>query len=190
MNSRGNIWRSTVSKAIIAPAELDTPSSLSAARVKAISGAINGICADAFALYLKTKNFHWHVSGRHFRDYHLILDELAEAIFWTADQLAERGRKIGGATIRSIGQVARLQTIEDNDDVFGAPLAMRRELMEGDEQVAVAMSEAHELCDEHDDVASARELRRRHRAPKLVPVRDVSTVWRQRRISVGMSTRG
>ena len=180
MNSRGNIWRSTVSKAIIASAELDTPSSLSTARVKAISGAINE----------KTKNFHWHVSGRHFRDYHLILDELAEAIFWTAAQLAERVRKIGGATIRSIGQVARLQTIEDNDDVFGAPLAMRRELMEGDEQVAVAMSEAHELCDEHDDVASARELRRRHRAPKLVPVRDVSAVWRQRRISVGMSTRG
>ena len=110
-----------MSKAIIASAELDTPSSLSTARVKAISGAINE----------KTKNFHWHVSGRHFRDYHLILDELAEAIFWTADQLAERIRKIGGATIRSIGQVARLQTIEDNDaDAMAGKLDCKRSTSE------------------------------------------------------------
>ena len=112
-----------MSKDVNAATELDTPSSLSTAGVKAISGAINGILADAFALYLKTKNFHWHVSGRHFRDYHLMLDEQAEAIFETTDQLAERVRKIGGVTIRSIGQIARLQTIADNDDEFVAPPA-------------------------------------------------------------------
>jgi starvation-inducible DNA-binding protein len=139
-----------VSKAINAATELDTPSSLSSAGVKAISGAINGILADAFALYLKTKNFHWHVSGRHFRDYHLMLDEQAEAIFETTDQLAERVRKIGGVTIRSIGQIARLQTIADNDDEFVAPLAMLRELVED--------NKAHELCDQHDDVATASLL--------------------------------
>jgi starvation-inducible DNA-binding protein len=147
-----------VSKAINAATELDTPSSLSTAGVEAISGAINGILADAFALYLKTKNFHWHVSGRHFRDYHLMLDGQAEAIFETTDQLAERVRKIGGITIRSIGQIARLQTIADNDDEFVAPLAMLRELMEDNKRVSAAMHKAHELCDAHDDVATASLL--------------------------------
>jgi starvation-inducible DNA-binding protein len=147
-----------MSKNVNAATELDTPSSLSTAGVKAISGAINGILADAFALYLKTKNFHWHVSGRHFRDYHLMLDEQAEAIFETTDQLAERVRKIGGVTIRSIGQIARLQTIADNDDEFVAPLAMLRELMEDNKQVSAAMRKAHELCDAHDDVATASLL--------------------------------
>src|SRR3982074_3556085 len=128
-----------MSKDVNAATELDTPSSLSTAGVKAISGAIKGILADAFALYLKTKNFHWHVSGRHFRDYHLLLDEQAEAIFATTDQLAERVRKIGGVTIRSIGQIARLQTITDNDEAFVEPVAMLRELMEDNKQVAVAM---------------------------------------------------
>jgi starvation-inducible DNA-binding protein len=134
-----------MSKDVNAATELDTPSSLSTAGVKAISGAINGILADAFALYLKTKNFHWHVSGRHFRDYHLMLDEQAEAIFETTDQLAERVRKIGGVTIRSIGQIARLQTIADNDDEFVAPPAMLRELVEDNKQVAAAMRKAHEV---------------------------------------------
>jgi starvation-inducible DNA-binding protein len=147
-----------VSNAVNVATELDTPSSLSTAGVSAISGTINAILADAFALYLKTKNFHWHVSGRHFRDYHLMLDEQAEAIFQTTDQLAERVRKIGGVTIRSIGQIARLQTIKDNDDEFVAPLAMLRELMEDNKQVAAAMRMAHELCDEHADVATASLL--------------------------------
>ena len=138
--------------------ELDTRSSLSTTGVRAISGTINVILADAFALYLKTKNFHWHVSGRHFRDYHLMLDEQAEAIFETTDQLAERVRKIGGVTIRSIGQIARLQTIADNDDEFVAPLAMLRELMEDNKQISAAMRKAHELCDAHDDVATASVL--------------------------------
>ena len=138
--------------------DLDTPSSLSAVGVNAISASLNALLADAFALYLKTKNFHWHVSGRSFRDYHLMLDEQAEAIFETTDQLAERVRKIGGITIRSIGQIARLKTIADNDEAFVTPAAMLRELMEDNKHVAVAMRRAHELCDEHDDVATASLL--------------------------------
>jgi starvation-inducible DNA-binding protein len=147
-----------VTKTSNVAAELDTPSSLSTVGVNAISAALNGILADAFALYLKTKNFHWHVSGRHFRDYHLMLDEQAETIFETTDQLAERVRKIGGITIRSIGQIARLQTITDNDEAYVAPLSMLRELMEDNKQVAAAMRKARELCDEHDDVATASLL--------------------------------
>jgi len=131
---------------------------LGADAARDISNSLNALLADFFALYLKTKNFHWHVSGRHFRDYHLMLDEQAEAIFETTDQLAERVRKIGGVTIRSIGQIARLQTIADNDDEFVAPLAMLRELVEDNKQVAAAMRKAHELCDQHDDVATASLL--------------------------------
>ena len=139
-------------------ADLDTPSSLTAEGIQAIAASLNVLLADAFALYLKTKNFHWHVSGRNFRDYHLMLDEQAEAIFETTDQLAERVRKIGGLTIRSIGQIARLQTITDNDGEFVAPGAMLRELMEDNKHVAAAMRKAHELCDEHEDVATASLL--------------------------------
>jgi starvation-inducible DNA-binding protein len=147
-----------VNKVINKIAELDTPSSLSTAGVDAISAVLNTLLADAFALYIKTKNFHWHVSGRHFRDYHLMLDEQAEAIFETTDQLAERVRKIGGITIRSIGQVASLKTIADNDEAYVAPLAMLRKLMEDNKKVAAAMREAHELCDQHEDVATASLL--------------------------------
>ncbi|MDT5085372.1 MAG: starvation-inducible DNA-binding protein [Mycobacterium sp.] len=138
--------------------DLDTPSSLSATGVNAISAALNVLLADAFALYLKTKNFHWHVSGRHFRDYHLMLDEQAEAIFESTDELAERVRKIGGVTIRSVGQVARLQTIRDNDQEYVGPVEMLRELIEDNKHVAAAMRKAHELCDEHEDVATASLL--------------------------------
>jgi starvation-inducible DNA-binding protein len=139
-------------------ADLDTPSSLTVDGVSAISVSLNVLLADAFALYLKTKNFHWHVSGRHFRDYHLMLDEQAEAVFGTTDQIAERVRKIGGVTLRSIGQIARLQTISDNDEQFVAPAAMLRELMEDNKHVAAAMRKAHELCDKHNDVATASLL--------------------------------
>jgi starvation-inducible DNA-binding protein len=147
-----------VGKTINAATTIDTSSNLSTAGVKVISDAINGILADAFALYLKTKNFHWHVSGRHFRDYHLMLDKQAEAIFQITDQLAERVRKIGGVTIRSIGHIARLQTVADNDDEFVAPLAMLRELVGDNKQVAAGMRKARELCDQHDDVATASVL--------------------------------
>jgi starvation-inducible DNA-binding protein len=136
-------------------APLDTPTDLSADAIKAISDALNPILADAFALYLKTKNFHWHVSGPHFRDYHLMLDEQAEQIFATTDELAERVRKIGGTTLRSIGHIAKLQTIEDNDADFVAPNDMLRELMADNKAVAHAMREAHKIADEHEDAATA-----------------------------------
>src|SRR3981189_544129 len=147
-----------MSKDVNAATELDTPSSLSTAGVKAISGAINGILADAFALYLKTKNFHWHVSGRHFRDYHLMLDEQSDAIFATTDQLAERVRKLGGTTLRSIGEVSKLQTIQDNNEDYVPPREMLRELMEDNKHVAAAMRKAHKLCDDHEDSGTASLL--------------------------------
>ena len=137
---------------------LDTPTDLSEDAVKEISRALNAILADAFALYLKTKNFHWHVSGPHFRDYHLLLDEQGEQIFATTDELAERVRKIGGTTLRSIGGIAKLQRIEDNDADFVAPLDMLRELMNDNKSVAKAMREAHDVADKHEDVATASIL--------------------------------
>ncbi len=139
-------------------ARLDTPTDLSDDAVRAISKALNTILADSFALYLKTKNFHWHMSGPHFRDYHLLLDEHSEQIFATTDDLAERVRKIGGATLRSIGDIARHQTIHDNDQSFVAPLDMLRELVADNKAVAASMREAHDLCDKHDDVATASLL--------------------------------
>ena len=138
--------------------DLDTPTDLPPAAVDKVSAALNVLLADAFALYLKTKNFHWHISGRHFRDYHLLLDEQSEAIFATTDQLAERVRKIGGATLKSIGQVAKLKTIKDNDEDYVPPREMLRELMQDNKHVAAAMRKAHEVCDEAGDVASASLL--------------------------------
>jgi starvation-inducible DNA-binding protein len=144
-----------VSKASKTSPDLDTPSDLSKAATDKISAALNVLLADAFALYLKTKNFHWHVSGRHFRDYHLMLDEQSDAIFATTDQLAERVRKIGGATLRSIGQVSKLQTIKDNNESYVPPGEMLRELMEDNKHVASAMRKAHKLCDDHQDSGTA-----------------------------------
>jgi starvation-inducible DNA-binding protein len=137
---------------------LDTPTDLSTDAVQEISAAINAVLADSFALYLKTKNFHWHISGPHFRDYHLMLDEQGEQIFATTDPLAERVRKIGGTTLRSIGQIAELQRIKDNNEDFVAPLDMLRELMNDNKTVAEAMRDAHEIADEHEDVATASLL--------------------------------
>jgi starvation-inducible DNA-binding protein len=137
---------------------LETPTDLTGEAVREISAALNAILADSFALYLKTKNFHWHVSGPHFRDYHLLLDEQGEQIFATTDVLAERVRKLGGTTLRSIGQIAKLQRISDNDDKFVTPLAMLRELMNDNKTVAKAMREAHEVADRHADVATASLL--------------------------------
>src|SRR3954462_10561428 len=109
---------------------LDTPTDLPPEAVEKISASLNTLLADAFALYLKTKNFHWHISGRHFRDYHLLLDEQSDQIFATTDQLAERVRKIGGVTLKSIGQIAKLQTIKDNNEDYVPPREMLRELMQ------------------------------------------------------------
>jgi starvation-inducible DNA-binding protein len=137
---------------------LDTPTDLSEAGITAISKALNAILADTFALYVKTKNFHWHVSGPHFRDYHLLLDEQAEQIFASTDVIAERVRKIGGTTLRSIGHIAQLTSIEDNDAGYVAPGDMLRELMNDSKAVIAKMRAAHDLCDKHDDVATASEL--------------------------------
>ena len=137
---------------------LDTPTDLPDEAVAAISEAVNGLLADAFALYVKTKNFHWHMSGPHFRDYHLLLDEQAEQIFATTDPLAERVRKISGNTIRSISQIHGMTRIADNDAEFVGPLDMLRELMSDNKGMAKAMREAHGICDEHEDVATASLL--------------------------------
>jgi starvation-inducible DNA-binding protein len=135
--------------------DLDTPTDLSPEAVGKISASINTLLADAFALYVKTKNFHWHVSGRHFHDYHLMLDEQSDAIFATTDQLAERVRKLGGTTVRSIGQISKLQTIKDNNEEYVPPREMLRELMEDNKHVAAAMRKAHKLCDDHEDSGTA-----------------------------------
>src|SRR6202521_329272 len=136
-------------------APLVTPTDLKAAATKDISAAMNGILADVFALYIKTKNFHWHMSGPHFRDYHLLLDEQADQIFAMTDPLAERVRKVGGTTLRSIGQIARLQRVLDNDAEYVTPPDMLAELRDDNKQFAAAMREAHGVCDESGDVASA-----------------------------------
>ena len=139
-------------------AALRTPSDLKSNAVQDIAGALNALLADMFALYVKTKNFHWHVSGPHFRDYHLLLDEQGEQIFATTDDIAERVRKIGGTTVRSIGHIARLQRILDNDADFVTPLDMLAELREDNKQLVASLRETHDVCDEHGDVASASLL--------------------------------
>jgi len=137
---------------------LDTPSDLRPNAIQDIAGALNALLADIFALYLKTKNFHWHVSGPHFRDYHLLLDEQAQQIFATTDALAERVRKLGGTTLRSIGHVSRLQRVLDNDAEYVDPLDMLADLRDDNKALASRMREAHDVCDEHRDVATASLL--------------------------------
>jgi starvation-inducible DNA-binding protein len=139
-------------------AAINTPNDLGSNATRDISGALNTLLADVFALYLKTKNFHWHVSGPHFRDYHLMLDEQGEQIFATTDDIAERVRKIGGTTLRSIGQIGRLQRVLDNDADFVTPLDMLAELRDDNKQLVAHMRETHDLCDEHGDVATASLL--------------------------------
>jgi starvation-inducible DNA-binding protein len=139
-------------------ADLDTPTDLSPEAVEKVSAAVNPLIADAFALYLKTKNFHWHISGRHFRDYHLLLDEHSDQIFATTDQLAERVRKLGGITLRSIGGIGKLQTIKDNNESYVPPREMLRELMEDNKHMAAAMRKAHKLADDHEDTGTAQLL--------------------------------
>ncbi len=136
-------------------APLTTPNPLQPNAVRDISVTFNVLLADTFALYMKTKKFHWHMSGPHFRDYHLLLDEQGDQIFAMTDALAERVRKIGGTTLRSIGQVSRLQRIFDNDAEYVTPLDMLAELRDDNKQFAANLREAHALCDENGDVASA-----------------------------------
>src|ERR1700704_24184 len=139
----------------ISPADLDTPTDMPKEAVDAISAALNTLLADAFALYVKTKNFHWHASGRHFHDYHLMLEEQSDAIFATTDQLAERVRKLGGITLRSIGQIGKLQTIQDNNEAHVPPREMLRELMADNKQMDAAMRKAHTLADDPEDSGTA-----------------------------------
>jgi starvation-inducible DNA-binding protein len=139
-------------------APLTTPTTLTSNAVQDLAGALTILLADMFALYVKTKNFHWHVSGPHFRDYHLLLDDQAGQILATTDAIAERVRKIGGTTLRSIGQIARLQRVLDNEADYVTPLDMLAELREDNLQLVAQMRETHGLCDEHRDVASASLL--------------------------------
>jgi starvation-inducible DNA-binding protein len=136
-----------------APASM--PSGFDADAIARLSSALTDLLADLFALYIKTKNFHWHVSGPHFRDYHLLLDEQSEQILTTTDDIAERVRKIGGVTLRSIGQIARSQRIADNEEEFVPAQDMLAELCQDNAQLAVCLRAAHSICDEHGDVASA-----------------------------------
>ena len=136
-------------------APLETRTDLTASATKDITGAMNAILADVFALYVKTKNFHWHMSGPHFRDYHLLLDEHADQLFAMTDPIAERVRKIGGLTLRSIGQISRTQRILDNDADYVEPLDMLAELADDNRTLVVRLREAHNVCDDHRDVATA-----------------------------------
>jgi len=139
-------------------ASLQTPTDLSANAVRDVAAALNLLLADTFALYVKTKNFHWHMSGPHFRDYHLLLDEQGDQIFAMTDPLAERVRKIGGTTLRSIAHIARLQRVLDNDAGLVTPLDMLAELRDDNKDMIARMREAHGVCDEGGDVASASLL--------------------------------
>jgi starvation-inducible DNA-binding protein len=148
MNAKSEL----VSRQVIDPA---TPSDIEPEAVTQIAGALNRLLADVFALYLKTKNFHWHMSGPHFRDYYLLLDDHGDQIFAMADDIAERVRKIGGTTIRSIGHIAREQRIADNDADFVTAKEMLSELLEDEKAFLLSMRAVHSLCGQADDVATA-----------------------------------
>ncbi|WP_020605804.1 Dps family protein [Spirosoma spitsbergense] len=145
-------------KAINEIDELDTPSDLKEKGREKVAEAVNGLVADAFALYIKTKNFHWHMSGRHFRDYHLLLDEQADQIFATIDPLAERVRKIGANTIRSVAHIAQLQRVKDNDEDFVTAKDMLKDLLSENRKMAKNMRDAHKISDDAEDVATASLL--------------------------------
>jgi starvation-inducible DNA-binding protein len=136
-------------------APLATRTDLTLSATKDIAGAMNAILADVFALYVKTKNFHWHMSGPHFRDYHLLLDEHSDQLFAMTDPVAERIRKIGGPTLKSIGHISRTQRVVDNDADYVEPLDMLAELAEDNKMLAARLREAHNVCDEHRDIATA-----------------------------------
>ncbi len=137
---------------------LETPTDLSQDAVAEVSAALNGLLADTYALYIKTKNFHWHVSGPHFRSYHLLFDEQAKELFDTTDEIAERVRKIGGSTIRSVAHISKLQSIKDNDQDFVSPASMLRELMNDNKTMMAAMRAAHKVCEDEEDIGTASLL--------------------------------
>ena len=139
-------------------AALATPTTLSASATKDITGGLNAILADVFAIYVKTKNFHWHMSGPHFRDYHLLLDEQAEQLYEMTDPIAERVRKVGGETVRSIGHIAKLQRVTDNDASYVEPSDMLGELHQDNGELASRLREVHGVCEDHKDIATASLL--------------------------------
>lgn len=139
-------------------ADLITPTDLKPKATRDIAGGMNAILADVFALYIKTKNFHWHMSGPHFRDYHLLLDEQSDQLYAMTDPIAERIRKVGGTTLRSIGHIARLQRVLDNDADYVEPLDMLAELREDNKSLAARLREVHGVCDEHHDIATASSI--------------------------------
>ena len=139
-------------------ADLHTPNSLGEDARRDLSGELNALLADTFGIYMKTKNFHWHMSGPYFRDYHLLLDDQADQIFATTDAIAERVRKLGGTTLRSTGHIKRLQRISDNDADFVTPADMLAELREDNKTLAARLREAHNVTDEHRDIASSSLL--------------------------------
>jgi starvation-inducible DNA-binding protein len=153
MKARDKVKAKDLQKRRNAP--LATPTDLKAAATRDIEGAMNAILADVFAIYLKTKNFHWHMSGPHFRDYHLLLDEQADQLFAMTDPIAERIRKVGGQTLRSIGHIGRTQRVADNDAEYVEPLDMLAELRDDNQSLAASLRTAHDLCNEHRDIASA-----------------------------------
>jgi starvation-inducible DNA-binding protein len=153
MGRNGSVRQNELSNRRDSP--LLTPTDLGSKASKDIAAGMNGILADVFALYMKTKNFHWHMSGPHFRDYHLLLDEQADQLYAMTDPIAERIRKTGGSTLRSIGHVARTQRIKDNDAEYVDPLDMLAELREDNQTLAARLREVHDVVDEHRDIASA-----------------------------------
>jgi starvation-inducible DNA-binding protein len=144
-----------MSKATIKTNVLDTPTDLDHEGVTEISQELRKLLADVFGLYVKTKNFHWHMSGRHFRDYHLLLDEHSDQIFAMTDDIAERARKIGGTTLHSIGEIAKYQRLKDNSEEFVAPKEMLSELLDDNQKLTKYMRAAHEVCEKHNDIATA-----------------------------------
>jgi starvation-inducible DNA-binding protein len=158
MKEQKKPMKSTKEAVELRKAPLRTPSGLDAESVKKITSALNTLLADVFTLYLKTKNFHWHMSGPHFRDYHLLLDEHGDQLFAITDDLAERVRKLGGTTLRSIGQIVRLQRLSDNDADYVTPADMLSELREDENSLVLAMQAVHVLCDDAGDLATASML--------------------------------
>ena len=144
-----------MSKATLKLNVLDTPTDLDHEGVTEISQELRRLLADVFGLYVKTKNFHWHMSGRHFRDYHLLLDEHADQIFAMTDDIAERARKIGGTTLHSVGEIAKYQRLKDNSDEFVSPKEMLSELLDDNQKLAKFFRAAHEVCEKHNDIATA-----------------------------------
>ena len=157
-HAQANGHPTVVKQAFPAPRSLATPTDLSAADVQAITDALNPLIADHFALYVKTKNFHWHLSGSHFRDYHLLFDEQADQIFAAIDLLAERVRRLGGTTIRSIAHVSQLQTLADDNEMLVTAGEMVKRLMDDNAHIARAHRAAHAICEDHRDVATASIL--------------------------------